>query len=678
MAIFNFTSKLTQELNEVKLPYEDSVLLKKLLDDCKQFSESIDLEKIKKAFIISHEVHKNNIRLSGDPNWKHNLEVANIVLNEMHLDEYSIISALLHDVPLFSEKYTLKVIEKEFDKNIAEILNGIGKINKLSSNIELDSIHLEKFRKLLLSLSTDVRILLLKIAVRLDNMRTLEFLDKESQKKISYETMEVYVPFANRFGLRNIKWQLEDLSFKFINREAFDEIRSKLQLNRKQREDYVKLFAKPVHKALEKDKLILANDIKYEINGRAKHIYSIFNKIRIRQKPMEELFDLFAIRIIIDTNDPLICFYVYGIIAAIYPPIPETFKDYISSPKKNGYQSIHTALLGPQRKPVEVQIRTKNMHLQSEEGMAAHFNYKRGLLPANSVFDDANVNAWLDSVKDLFENRHNLTSTQLFDSLKKNLFFEEIYVFTPANEMITFPKDATPLDFAFEIHSDLGTHCIAAKVNGRKVNLEYKLQSGDQIEIITSKDQLPEKNWLNWVITPKAKSVINKHLAKIKKIKVEEGKKLWWDTLKERDISVSSGDFKKMHQELSYRERDNFFYAIAEGELNINKAIDFLKYKIDFGFRDSEIEKQENKRISNLIVETGFIINGELRDGIISDIIDMIVSSDNINIMSVMLEKFDLKFEAKLKIEVPGSFETNKIKNKLIEINGISSVRQIK
>lgn len=678
MAIFNFTSKLTKELNEVNLPYEVSVLLKKLLDDCKRHTEDIDLEKVKKAFIISYEVHKDNRRLSGDPNWKHNLAVANIVINEMHLDEYSIIAALLHDIPAFSELYSLKTIEKEFDKNIAEILNGISKINKLSPNIELEGEHLEKFRRLLLSLSTDIRILLLKIAVRLDNMRTLEYLDKEQQKRISHETMEVYVPFSNRFGLRNIKWQLEDLSFKFINKDAYDEIRSKLQLNRKQREDYVKLFAKPVNKALEKDKLFQEKKISFEISGRAKHIYSIFNKIRIRQKPMEELYDLFAIRIIIDTDDPLVCFYVYGIIANIYPPIPETFKDYISSPKKNGYKSIHTALLGPQRKPVEVQIRTKDMHLQSEEGMAAHFNYKRGLLPANSVFDDANVNAWLDSVKDLFENRHNLTSTQLLDSLKKNLFFEEIYVFTPANEMISFPKDATPLDFAFEIHSDLGTHCIAAKVNGKKVELDYRMQSGDQIEIITSKDQMPEKKWLNMVITPKAKSVINKHLAKVKKVKIEEGKKLWWETLKDQDISVAFGDFKKMHQELSYREKNNFYYAIAEGELNINKAIDFLKYKIDFGFRDNEIEKQESKKASSLIVETGFIINGELRDGIISEIIDMIINTDNINIMSVVLEKFDLKFEAKVRIEIPGNFEINRIKNKLFEINGLSSVRQIK
>jgi RelA/SpoT family (p)ppGpp synthetase len=676
MAIFNFKSKLTKEINEVSLPYEVGVELKSFLDICKKNLNEPDLEKIKKAFIICYEVHKENLRVSGEEYWKHNLEVAKSTILELHLDECSVISALLYNIPTFSNIYNIKIIEKEFDKTIAEIVNGIIKINTINATIELDYEHLEKFRKLLLSLSTDIRILLLKIAVRLENMRTLQFLDLEQQKRISHETMEIYVPFANRFGLINIKWLLEDLSFKFINKNAYDEIKSKLKLNRKQREDYVKLFSKPVQKSLEKDALMQEKNINFEINGRAKHIYSIFNKIRIRQKPMEELFDLFAIRIIIDSDEPLLCFYIYGLIAAIYQPIPETFKDYISAPKKNGYQSIHTALLGPQRKPVEVQIRTRKMHMQSEEGMAAHFNYKRGLLPANSVFDDANVNAWLDSVRDLFENRHSLTSTQLLDSLKKNLFLEEIHVFTPANKLLSFPKDATPLDFAFEIHSDLGTHCIAAKVNGKKVPLNHKLQSGDQVEIITSKDQLPEKSWLSMVITPKAKTGINKHLKKVKKLKIDDGKKLWHETLKNENLIINSADFKKMHQELSFRERDDFYYAIAEGELNISRTIDFLKYKIDFGFR--EVEQQEIRKQSKFIVETGFIINGELRDGIISEIIDIIISSDEIDIITVMVEKFHLNFEAKIRLEVPGNYETKKIVNKLLEIHGLGTVRQIK
>lgn len=676
MAIFNFKSKLTKEINEITIPYEVGVELKSFLDLCRDNLKEPDLEKLKKAFIICFEVHKENQRVSGEEYWKHNLKVAISTITELHLDEYSVISALLYNVPTYSKIYNIKAIEKEFDKTISEILNGIIKINTLNTNVELDFEHLEKFRKLLLSLSTDIRILLLKIAVRLENLRTLQYLDIEQQKRISHETMEIYVPFANRFGLRNIKWLLEDLSFKFINKNAYDEIKNKLKLNRKQREDYVKLFSKPVQKSLEKDTLIKEKDIKFEINGRAKHIYSIFNKIRLRQKPMEELYDLFAIRIIIDSDEPMLCFYIYGLIAAIYPPIPETFKDYISSPKKNGYQSIHTALLGPQRKPVEVQIRTKIMHEQSEEGLAAHFNYKRGLLPANSIFDDNNVNAWLDSVKDLFENRHNLTSTQLLDSLKKNLFLEEIHVFTPANKLLTFPKDATPLDFAFEIHSDLGTHCIAAKVNGKKVQLNQKLQSGDQVEIIVSKDQLPERSWLNMVITPKAKAGINKHLKKVKKIKIEDGKNLWLEALKKENLSISFLEFKRMHQELTFREKEDFYYAIAESELNIAKAIDFLKYKIDFGFK--ELEKQVNKKHTSLLVQTGFIINGELREGIITEIIDLIISNDEIDIITVMVEKFHLNFEAKIRIEVPGNYEPKKIINKIFEIHGIGTVRQIK
>lgn len=676
MAIFNFTSKLTKETNEVNLPFEVGTELKSFLDLCKKYLDKPNLEKIKKAFIINYEVLKDEKRISGEEYWKHNLAVAKISLSEIHLDETSVIASLLYNMPTFSKTYNIKAIEKEFDKSIAEIVNGINKINILNTNFELDSEHLEKFRRLLLSLSTDIRILLIKIAVRLGNIRTLQFLDLEHQKRISHETMEIYVPFANRFGLRNIKWMLEDLSFKFINRVAYDDIKSKLTLNRKQREDYVKLFSKPVQKALEKDTLILSKTITFEISGRAKHIYSIFNKIRIRQKPMEELYDLFAIRVVIDSDDPMLCFYIYGLIARIYPPIPETFKDYISSPKKNGYQSIHTALLGPQRKPVEVQIRTKDMHMQSEEGLAAHFNYKRGMLPSNSIFDDTNVKLWLDSVKDLFENRHNLTSTQLLDSLKKNLFFEEIHVFTPANKLLTFPKDATPLDFAFEIHTDLGSQCISAKVNGKRVALNHKLQSGDQVEIITSKNQMPEKEWLNMVITPKAKSAINKHLKKVKNVRVDVGKKLWNDALKKENISINFLEFKRMHQELSYRERENFYLAIAEGEITVSKALDFLKYKIDFGFK--EIELQESRTHSKLYLDNSFIIFGEMREGIISEIIDMIIATEQIDIISVMVEKFDLKFEAKLKIELHGNYEQKKIINKLFEINGIATVRQIK
>jgi RelA/SpoT family (p)ppGpp synthetase len=676
MAIFNFTSKLTKELNEVSLPFEAGTELKSFLDLCKKHIKNPNLEKIKKAFIINYEVHKDNKRVSNEEYWRHNLAVAKISLTEIHLDETSVIASLLYNIPVYSNVYNIKAIEKEFDKTIAEIINGIGKINILNTHIELDNEHLEKFRKLLLSLSTDVRILLIKIAVRLENMRTLQYLDLEHQKRISHETMEIYVPFANRFGIRNIKWMLEDLSFKFINKAAYDEIKSKLTLNRKQREDYVKLFSKPVQKALEKDALLQSKNITFEISGRAKHIYSIFNKIRIRQKPMEELYDLFAIRVVINSDDPMLCFYIYGLIARIYAPIPETFKDYISSPKKNGYQSIHTALLGPQRKPVEVQIRTNDMHLQSEEGLAAHFNYKRGMLPSNSIFDDTNVKVWLDSVKDLFENRHNLSSTQLLDSLKKNLFFEEIHVFTPENKLLTFPKDATPLDFAFEIHTDLGTHCISAKVNGKRVALNHKMQSGDQVEIITSKNQLPEKSWLNMVITPKAKSAINKHLKKVKAIRIDEGKKIWNDALKKENISINFLEFKKMHQELSFREQENFYYAIAEGDITVSKALDFLKYKIDFGFR--EIELQETRTHSKLYVDTSFIIFGEMREGIISEIIDMIIATEQIDIISVMVEKFDLNFEAKLKIVLHGNYEHKKILNKLFEINGIGTVRQIK
>lgn len=488
-----------------------------LINECKARWPKANDTNITKAYHWCIESHKNKVRKSGEPYYKHSIAVARIVVNEISLDEISVVSALLHDVVNYGDKYNLQDIRSEFGNTIAEIVEGVSKIQ----NVEEQKIEqLENYRKLLMSLFKDVRIILIKLADRLHNMRTLDFLDPARQRRISEETLEIFAPFAHRFGLGNIKWELEDLSFKHLNRAIYDEIGEKLQLKRPKREEYVKEFIKSVEHQMQHDELIKANNIKYEIYGRPKHIYSIYNKTILREKPVEELFDLFAIRIILDTEDINYCYIVYGIVSKIFRIVPGSFKDYISAPKANGYQSIHTAFIGPDEKMVEVQIRTRQMHEIAEKGVAAHFKYKRGFLPAESILDSQAYEQWLDSVRDIFENTSDEPPEELLERVKKNLVLDEIHVFTPSREFKTFPKDSTPLDFAYAIHTDLGNHCVGAKVNGKIVPLNYKMNSGDVVEILTSKTQNPKKDWLKFVVTHKAKSNILKNLKdEVKKIK---------------------------------------------------------------------------------------------------------------------------------------------------------------
>lgn len=666
-----FNSSAARKLSDSHISEKLNTELNDLLELCYEKLPSVNEKLIKKAFILCVDANSDRIRRSGEPSYYHNIEVAKIAINDIHLDDVSVAVALIYNVHT-RENYTIKTIRSEFGQTISSLIEGLDKIRTLENSRTLETNHLENFRKLLLSLSTDVRIILIKLAIRLHNMRTLKYLSFEKQKEVAHETMEVYVPFSNRFGLRNVKWELEDLSFKHTNPKAYQDIKNRLAATRKEREDYIKRFLRPVKKLLSNDDYLNRNNIEYEINGRVKHIYSIFNKMKARGKPMEELFDLVAMRVIIKSNDSNVCFYVYSLIASIYPPIPETFKDYIHAPKKNGYQSIHTALLGPQKKPVELQIRTELMHDYAEEGMAAHFNYKRGLLPAESVFDDANVNAWLDSVKSLFENAGTLSEAELMDSLKKNLFFEEIHVFTPDNEMLTFPIDATPLDFAFEIHSDIGKHCIGAKVNGKPVPLDYRLQSGDQVEVLTSKHHLPEEDWLKMVITPKAKSVINRHLKYVRRKKREEGQSQWEMIIKKESLSLNEMQFKDLYKSMNYSSKGDFFIDITNGILLPDKIMDFIKFKIDHGFsRSRPIIEKDLPHTENII------INGEDSDGLISEIILTITRSDNVFVKAVNYENFTNKFEAKITLELPGQLRVKQLFPDIYKLQGINSIRRV-
>ncbi len=626
-----------------------------LLGYCRENLRTLDEILIKKAFKICLDAHYGRVRKSGSKYYTHPLGVALIVVDEIPIDDTSVACALLHDVLNYSEKYNLNDIRREFGTTIAQIVEGVHKIK----NIELHSIEqlnqLENYRKLLLSLFTDVRIILIKLADRLHNMRTLDFLPSERQRYLANETLEVYAPFANRFGLRSIKWELEDLAFRYLNREAYDRIKKSLKSTRQERELYVEAFKRPIVEKLANDNFLKKNEISFEISGRPKHIFSIYNKMNYRKKDLDELYDLFAVRLIIECNDQNMCFYIYSLIANIYKPVPGTFKDYINAPKKNGYQSIHTAVLGPDSKPVEVQIRTREMHLISEKGVAAHFLYKRGLLPAQSVIEDTNLQQWMDTVRSIFENAGDETPAELLENVKNNFFLDEIHIFTPANEMKTFPRNSTPLDFAFGIHTEIGYNCIGAKVNSKIVPLNYKLQNGDQVEILTSANQTPKKEWLKLVVTSKAKYLIKKYIKDdIKRIE-DEGRQLWAENLNQRNIILHENDIQNLAYTLKYNSTTDFFIALGSRKLSLTKANEILEYKLKTGFTTNGINRENNNNkgvVSTLNMEVKFAkccnpIPGDLIKALISDTNRIVIHRSECNELPGLL-----RFEPGGKVDI--------------------------
>ena len=587
---------------------EDDLTL--LLKDCKKYLKVYNEQKIRKAFMLCLDAHANKLRKSGEPYYTHPVEVAHIVMSEIPLDDISVISALLHDVLDEGDNFTIQDIRSEFGSDIADIVEGVHKIEHIENNNSSIADQAENYRKLLLSLFKDIRIILVKLADRLHNMRTLDYVSPQSRIKLSRETLDIYAPFANRFGLRNIKWELEDLSFKYLNNDAYTEIKSALKSTREEREEYIRDLILPIQEKLSKDDILKKLKIKFEISGRPKHIYSIYNKMIARSKPMDELHDLFAIRIILESDEPNLCFYVYGIVAGINQPVPETFKDYINTPKKNGYQSLHSAIVGPDKKIIEVQIRTRQMHELAEQGFAAHFLYKGGRIDQTSILDKRQITDWIGEVREIFENAKSGSNEELIENFRQNLFFDEIYVYTPKNEFRTLPKDATPLDFAYDIHSEVGDYFIGAKVNGKLVTIDYKLQSGDQIEIITSKKQTITSEWLKYVITPRAKQNIIKFLKDQEKTTEEEGKNIWIEKSRENSIRLNEKEFEMLIKSLKFKSPEQFYKALRNNEFAIDKAFDFINFKIRDGFRhkveisDREIQLRKNgdtEKSSNMI-----------------------------------------------------------------------------
>ncbi len=540
----------------------------KMLDDllvvCHKNLPVVDEALIQKSFEFSLEAHKHDLRASGEPYFTHPYQVAMIVAEELPLDDITIASTLLHDVVEDTE-LNLELLSKEFGKEVAEIVDGVTKISGIFKGQEITVA--ENYRKLLLSMVKDVRVILVKFADRLHNMRTLEYVNPDKQRRIAQETLEIYAPFAHRFGLGRVKWELEDLSFKYLNREAYEELVDKVKNKRKERESYIKKFTEPILEKLNEYKF------KYEVNGRPKHLYSIYRKMVRRNKPFEEIYDLFAIRIILDTENANECYTTLGIVNQIFLPVPDRFKDYISIPKTNNYQSIHTTVVGPEGRLVEVQIRTSKMHEVAERGVAAHWRYKE-----NKTASDKDMENWVNWIRDIFENAsRDEARKDLLESFKLNLYQDEIYIFTPKGDLRRLPISSTPVDFAFEIHSKVGYHCIGAKVNGRIVPLDTILHSGDQVEIITSKNQHPNKNWIKFVITHKAKSAVRKWINKEEDDIVKGGKEIWDKKIKKMKLSFTPDDLSKLTTDLKFENTRTFFKSIAQGKVNLDEVLTATK-----------------------------------------------------------------------------------------------------
>jgi len=518
---------------------------------------------IKKAFHFANKAHKGAKRRSGIPYIMHPIAVAQIVCEEMGLGSTSICAALLHDVVEDSD-YTIEDIENLFGKKIAQIVNGL---TKISGGIfaEAASAQAENMRRLLITMSDDIRVILIKIADRLHNMRTLGSLLPAKQYKIAGETMFLYAPMAHRLGLFSIKTELEDLSFKYEHPVEYMQINRKLDETAANREKIYANFAAPLYPKF--DDL----GITYRMQERIKSVYSIWNKMQSKNINFEAIYDLFAVRIVFDPKPNIDvkkqCWEIYSIITDLYRIRHERIRDWVSQPKANGYQALHLTAMGPDGQWVEVQIRSKQMDEIAEKGFAAHWKYK----DSNEHFaidEQTELDHWLKQIQDVLE-APNPSAMDFLDTIKLNLYASEIFAFTPKGDIKTLPQGATALDFAYEIHTNMGDKCIGAKVNHQLVPLSYKLTSGDQIEILTSRSQSPQQEWLNFVTTARAKTKIELSLKKQKKEKTKQGEKILEEWLKKDNLEYSNPILDKLLSFYGYQKKDTFFYAIAEKLLEL-------------------------------------------------------------------------------------------------------------
>ena len=566
------------------------MLVKKIKENC----VNINMDMVNKAFNLAFEAHKEQKRDSGEPYIIHPIEVATI-LAELGMDTSTIVAGLLHDV-IEDTEYTYDDIKKIFGEEVANLVSGVTKITKMEYKSKEEQ-QADNFRKMLLAMADDIRVIIIKLADRLHNMRTLKYRKKEKQKKTAMETLDIYAPLAHRLGISKIKWELEDLSFRYIHEEEYYDLVKQVAEKRAEREIYIKNIIEEMYNKLEEA------GIDSDIDGRPKHFFSIYKKMVNKNKSIEQICDLTAIRVLVNTVKD--CYEVLGIVHTIYKPIPGRFKDYIAMPKPNMYQSLHTTVIGPQGKTFEIQIRTFEMHRTAEYGIAAHWKYKEG--DNNSETKEKNFESKLVWLRDMLEfQKETADAEEFIEGFKIDLFTDEIFLFTPKGVVIDLPNGATPIDFAYRIHTDIGNKCVGAKVNGKIVPLDYKLKTGEIVEVLTSNNAKgPNIDWLNIAKSNQAKSKIRSWFKKSKKEEnISKGKEVFEKELKKQGVhfaDIAKGEtYEKFVKRNNINCIDDLYALIGLGAISASSFI--WKLKDENKSKDEKvIEENTNKIIEENI-----------------------------------------------------------------------------
>ena len=549
------------------------------------YSERRELSRILKHFLSEKKYGVEN----PEAFLKRNLEIMDILLNEIGLGKAAVISFLLME-PVEKQYIDVKDVDKLFSTAISPIMIGLQRVKELyQKNVALES---ENFRKLLLTMAEDVRVILIIVAVRLQTMRNLESYPTDEQQQIARESSFLYAPLAHRMGLYKVKTELEDLSLKFTDREIYKAIARKLNETKRSRDAYMNAFIEPLKKEMEEI------GFPFEIKGRTKSIHSIYSKMQKQNTTFENIYDLFAIRIIFDTpieKEKAACWQAYSIVADMYQPNPKRLRDWLSIPKSNGYESLHTTVLGPQNKWVEVQIRTARMNEVAEMGLAAHWKYK-------GIKSESGMDEWLKNIREILENP-DLNAVDFMDEFKLNLYDKEVFVFTPNGDLHKLPKDATLLDFAFSIHTNLGTQCVGGKVNGKHVQIKYVLNNGDQVEVLTSPTQKPNPAWLNIVTTSKAKNKIRQSLKEVEFKDAEIGRETLIRRFKNWKIELEDGRFSRISKKMGYKTVSDLYQAIAHEKVDIHEVRELY---LELETRDNSTAT-ENRTAENFVKEVAAI-----------------------------------------------------------------------
>ncbi|MBW2703137.1 MAG: bifunctional (p)ppGpp synthetase/guanosine-3',5'-bis(diphosphate) 3'-pyrophosphohydrolase [Deltaproteobacteria bacterium] len=544
------------------------VRLQDIIDEMRAHNPGVDVDEVKKAYVYSAKVHQGQLRKSGEPYLVHPLSVAHVIAR-LNLDEPSVLAALLHDT-LEDTLATAEEIEELFGSTVRFLVEGVTKLSKINFSTK-EERQAENVRKMLVAMSQDLRVILVKLADRLHNMRTLEFVEPDLRQSVSQETLDIFAPLANRLGIQWIRSELEDLSFKWLHPEQFGDIEQRLEQVRQERRHFIDLVVEFLETTSEE------NEIDVTVSGRIKHPYSIYRKMLQKNVHFDQIYDIIAFRII--TKNVGDCYRMLGLIHATWKPVSGRFKDYIAMPKINRYQSLHTTVLGPEGERVEIQIRTADMHRIAEQGVAAHWAYKEGVRGEIRASKDMSQFAWL---RELLDQQKELKDpAEFLESVKVDLFSDEVFVFTPQGEVKAMPRGATSLDFAYAVHTEVGHHCVGARVNGKIAPLRQRLKNGDTIEILTNKKQRPSKDWLAFVKTSRAKNKIRNVIrAEQRKRSQEIGREVLEKECKRQGVNLNkawrSGQVGQVADELGFRNPDELMVALGYGKISTTRAIELL------------------------------------------------------------------------------------------------------